>query len=138
MHNRVDRDETIDILSDIRRFFDHSLLLAAKSGIPKEHIILDPGIGFAKTARQNRDVMVRLAELKDYGHPILIGVSRKAFLGSLVEGGLSGSLAGTIAANLAAAASGAGIFRVHDVAEHVTALKVFCATWSPTISRMQD
>jgi dihydropteroate synthase len=93
MHNRTDKDETVDIMSDIRRFFDRSLACAARSGIPKRHIILDPGIAFGKTARQNRDVLIRLAELKDYGHPILIGASRKAFLGSQVDGGASGSRA---------------------------------------------
>jgi dihydropteroate synthase len=126
MHNRPEKDAAIDIVADMRRFFDRSLLLAAKAGIPKERIILDPGIGFAKTSRQNLEAVVRLAELKDYALPIMIGVSRKAFLGAMT-GGIEGSLIGTVAANLAAAASGALIFRVHDVAEHVAALKVFDA-----------
>ncbi len=126
MHNRLEKDQTIDIIADMRRFFDRSLALAAQAGIPKERIILDPGIGFAKTSRQNRDAIVRLDELKDYRLPILVGVSRKGFLGS-VTAGEETSLAGTIAANLAAAASGASIFRVHDVAENVAALKVFHA-----------
>jgi dihydropteroate synthase len=99
--------------------------LAEKAGIPKEHIILDPGIGFGKTSRQNRDAIARLSELKDYGLPILVGVSRKAFLGSLTEGRSEATLSGTIAANLAAAAAGATIFRVHEAAEHVAALNVF-------------
>ncbi len=126
MHNRLEKDEAIDIIADMRRYFDRSLALAAQAGIPKERIILDPGIGFAKTSRQNRDAIVRLDELKDYGLPILVGVSRKGFLGGITEGEES-SLAGTIAANLAAAAHGASIFRVHDVAENVAALKVFHA-----------
>jgi dihydropteroate synthase len=132
MHNRTDKDEAIDIMADIRRFFDTSLGLAEKAGLPKEHIILDPGIGFGKTSRQNRDAIARLSELKDYGLPILVGVSRKAFLGSLTEGRPEASLSGTIAANLAAAAAGAAIFRVHEVAEHVAALKVFHTIRSPT------
>ena len=126
MHNRLEKDEAIDIIADMRRFFDRSLAIAAQAGIPKERIILDPGIGFAKTSRQNRDAIVRLDEFKDYGLPILVGVSRKGFLGSITEGEES-SLAGTIAANLAAAAHGASIFRVHDVAENVVALKIFDA-----------
>ena len=125
MHNRAEKDETLDIVTDIRRFFDRSLALAAKAGIARERIILDPGIGFAKTSRQNRDALARLAELKDYGLPIMVGVSRKSFLGSLSAGNPEASLIGTVAANLAAAAQGARIFRVHDVAEHVAALKVF-------------
>jgi dihydropteroate synthase len=127
MHNRAEKDETADIIADIRAFFDRSLARAAKAGIARERIILDPGIGFAKTSRQNRDAIVRLGELKDYGLPIMVGASRKSFLGSLTEGSPEASLIGTVAANLAAAARGAAIFRVHDVAEHVTALKVFHA-----------
>jgi len=131
MHNRADKDEAIDIVADIRGFFDHSLAIAAKAGIARERIILDPGIGFAKTSRQNRDALARLSELKDYGLPIMVGVSRKSFLGSLTPGHPEASLTGTVAANLAAAARGATIFRVHDVAEHVAALQVFHAIRPP-------
>jgi dihydropteroate synthase len=125
MHNRANKDETLDILSDIRRFFDCSLALAETAGIPRARIILDPGIAFGKTARQNLDAIAGIPKLRDYGLPILVGVSRKSFLGSLVERGRDASLAGTIAANLAAAANGAAIFRVHDVAEHVAAFQLF-------------
>jgi dihydropteroate synthase len=127
MHNRAEKDETLDIVADMRGFFDRSLALAAKAGIPRERIMLDPGVGFGKTARQNRDALARLSELKDYGLPLLVGLSRKSFLGSLVGDGLAAQPPGTIAASLAAAAAGASIFRVHDVAAHVTALKVFHA-----------
>jgi len=125
MHNRAEKDRTIDIIDDIRRFFDRSLALAGKAGVPAERIILDPGIGFAKTSRQNVDAVRRLGELKDYGRPFLVGVSRKKFLGSKLGDGSEGERAGTIAAALAAAACGASLFRVHDVADHVAALKVF-------------
>ncbi len=125
MHNRLEKDAGVDILSDIRRFFDRSLALAETAGIPRERIILDPGVGFGKTSRQNLEAVARIGELRDYGLPVLIGVSRKSFLGSLLEVGTEGRLIATIAANLAAAAGGAAIFRVHDVAEHVAALKVF-------------
>ncbi|MEJ2435531.1 MAG: dihydropteroate synthase, partial [Pseudolabrys sp.] len=77
MHNRAEKDETLDIVADIRRAFNHSLAIAASAGIPRERIILDAGIGFGKTSRQNRDAIVRLGELKDYGLPILVGASRK-------------------------------------------------------------
>jgi dihydropteroate synthase len=125
MHNRTGRDETVDIFADIRRFFDRSLALAAKAGIPREYIILDPGVGFGKTARQNVEALARIPDLKEYGLPILVGASRKAFLGSLTGDGIEGTLVGTVAVSLAAAASGASLFRVHDVAEHVAALRVF-------------
>jgi dihydropteroate synthase len=131
MHNRVDKDASIDIIADIRRFFSHSLALAAAAGIARSRIILDPGIAFGKTARQNVEVIARLRELMDFGCPILIGCSRKKFLGSLVDGGTEAELIGTVAANLAACAAGASLFRVHDVAEHVAALKVFDAIRRP-------
>jgi dihydropteroate synthase len=125
MHNRTEKDERADILADMRRFFDRSLALAAKAGIPKDVIILDPGIGFGKTSRQNVEAVARIPDLKDYGLPILVGASRKAFLWSLTGDGIEATLIGTVAANLVAAAAGASIFRVHDVAEHVAALRIF-------------
>jgi dihydropteroate synthase len=135
MHNRAQKDAAIDIVADIRRFFAHSLTLADKAGILRTRIILDPGIAFGKTALQNVEVITRLNTLMEFGCPILVGVSRKTFLGSLVEGGIEGTLAGTIAASLAALAGGALLFRVHDVAEHVAALGVFHAIWSKGAAR---
>jgi dihydropteroate synthase len=129
MHNRIEKDASIDIVADIRRFFARSLTLADKAGIPRTRTILDPGIAFGKTARQNVEVIARLGELMDFGCPILIGVSRKHFLGSLIEGGIEGTPIGTVAATLAACAAGASLVRVHDVAEHVAALRVFHAIW---------
>ena len=127
MHNRAEKDENIDIIGDIRSFFERSLAIAAHAGIPKRRIILDVGIGFAKTSRQNREVIRRLGELKDYGLPLMVGASRKRFLGSLTGDGLEGTLSGTLAASLAAVAAGAAIVRVHDIAEHAAALRVFWA-----------
>jgi dihydropteroate synthase len=130
VHNRAEKDERLDIIADIRRFFDRSLALAARAGILPGRIILDPGIGFAKSSRQNRDCITRLGELKDYGLPVLIGSSRKQFLGSLTGDGSEGTLVGTVTVSLAAIAAGASIIRVHDVAEHAAALKVFQALTS--------
>jgi len=127
MHNREEKDRALDIVTDMRRFFDRSLALAARAEIPDARIILDPGIGFAKTSQQNIDAVRRLGELRDYGRPILVGVSRKKFLGQRSGNGAEGERAGTLAACLAAAAAGASLFRVHDVAEHVAALQVFHA-----------
>jgi len=131
MHNRTDKNPAIDIVADIRQFFARSLALAERAGIPPSRIILDPGIAFGKTSRQNVEVIARLGELKEFGCPLLVGVSRKKFLGSLIDDGLEGQLIGTIAANLAAFAAGASLFRVHDVVEHVAALKVFHAIQHP-------
>jgi dihydropteroate synthase len=127
MHSRPEKDEAVDIIADMRAFFERALDLAARAGIAREHIILDPGIGFAKTSRQNRDAILRLRELEDYGCPILIGASHKSFLGSLTPGSPEASLSGTLAVSLVAAMHGASIFRVHDVAEHIAALKVLQA-----------
>ena len=127
MHNRAEKDENLDIIGDIRSFFERSLAIAAHAGILKRRIILDVGIGFAKSSRQNRDVIRRLGELKNYGLPLMVGASRKRFLGSLTGDGIEGTLSGTLAASLAAVAAGAAIVRVHDVAEHAAALRVFRA-----------
>ncbi len=124
MHNRPEKDAGIDIITDIRRCFDRSLAIAARAAIRKERIVLDIGVGFAKSSRQNRDAIARLGELKDYGLPIMVGASRKKFLGSLTGDGSEATPAGTLAVGLAAAAAGAAILRVHDVAAHVAALKV--------------
>jgi dihydropteroate synthase len=125
MHNRAEKDQDLDIVGDIRSFFDRSLAIAAKAGIPRHRIILDVGIGFAKSSRQNREVIRRLGEFKNYGLPLMVGASRKRFLGSLTGDGIEGTLSGTLVASLAAVAAGAAIVRVHDVAEHVAALRVF-------------
>jgi dihydropteroate synthase len=127
MHNREAVDPGLDVLSDMRRFFDHSLALADKAGILRQHIILDPGFGFGKTKDQNLFILHRLEQFLDYGLPLLVGVSRKSFLGAMLGVEVDARLIGTLAANLAAAARGASIFRVHDAAEHVAAFKVFDA-----------
>jgi dihydropteroate synthase len=127
MHSRPDKDASADIVAEIKRFFERSLAIAARAGIPMSHIVLDPGIAFGKTSRQNVQALARISELAEFALPILVGVSRKGFLGSLLEGNPEASLPGTIAANLAAAAAGAALFRVHDVAAHVAALRVFHA-----------
>ena len=125
MHNRASIEPEIDILADMRRFFDHSLELAARESIPKSRIMLDPGIGFGKSQIQNLQALQGLAGFADYGLPMLIGVSRKSLLGAVLGSGVDARLIGTIATNLAARVRGGEIFRVHDVAEHVAAFKVF-------------
>jgi dihydropteroate synthase len=125
MHNRTEKEAAIDIMDDIKKFLSRSLELAEAAGIPRSRIIVDPGIAFGKTARQNLEILRRLGELTEFGCPILIGTSRKAFLGSLSEGKIEAQLIGTIATTLAAYTAGASLFRVHDVDEQVAALKVF-------------
>jgi dihydropteroate synthase len=128
MHNRESVDPDLDIIADMRRFFDHSLTLADRAGIPRRHILLDPGIGFGKTKDQNLLALRGLDSLLEfYGLPLLVGVSRKSLFGPILGAGVDGRLIGTLATNLIAAAHGASIFRVHDVAEHVAAFKVYDA-----------
>lgn len=127
MHNRTEIDPTLDILADMRRFFDRSLACAERAGIPRRHIILDPGIGFAKTREQNLAALRGIGALRDYGLPLLVGVSRKSIFGLLLGADVNSRLVGTLAANLIAATQGASVFRVHDAAEHAAAFKVFDA-----------
>jgi len=127
MHNRESVDPAIDIVADLRRFFDHSLDLARRAGIPAEHIILDPGIGFGKTKEQNLAALAATTQLQDYSLPILIGISRKSIFGALLGANVEGRLIGTIAANLVTAMYGAKVFRVHDPAEHRAAFTVLDA-----------
>ena len=123
-YNRGTADETINLIDDMRDFFDRALKTAADAGIPRDHLILDPGLGFAKTYEQNFMALARLDVLQDYKLPILVGVSRKSFIGRLLNRTVDQRLAGTIAANLAALQSGATILRVHDVAAHRDAITV--------------
>jgi dihydropteroate synthase len=128
MHNRETVDPELDIVADMKRFFDRSLDLARRAGVADAHVMLDPGIGFGKTKQQNLRALRATDELaSSYGLPILIGVSRKSLFGLLLGAGVDARLIGTLAANLATAARGARVFRVHDVAEHRAALTVLDA-----------
>jgi dihydropteroate synthase len=127
MHNRERADAGIDIMQDIAAFFARSLDIAAKAGIPESHIVLDPGIGFGKTHSQSMTVLARLDQLRGFGLPLLVGASRKKFIGTVVPSEPDQRLGGSIAAHLLAAKSGARIIRTHDVVETVQALKVAAA-----------
>ena len=128
MHHRAEVDPAIDIVEDMIGFFAQSLELAAKAGVSSAKIILDPGIGFGKTVEQNLAALAATKRLQQqFGLPVLIGVSRKRFLGALTGLDTSDRLAANLAANLDGLARGAQIFRVHDVVEHVAAFKVWTA-----------
>jgi dihydropteroate synthase len=127
MHNREAADPGIDIMVDIAAFFSRSLDIAARAGIAREHIVLDPGIGFGKTPEQSITAIARLGELKSFGLPLLIGASRKRFIEKISPAPPDQRLGGSIAGHLSAVASGAVIVRTHDVAETVQSLKVAAA-----------
>jgi dihydropteroate synthase len=130
MHNRQAADPSIDIMADIAAFFSRSLDIAAGAGIARENIVLDPGIGFGKTAEQSITAVARLAELKSFGLPLLVGASRKRFIDKVSPASPDQRLGGSIAAHVLAAADGAAIIRTHDVPETVQALRIAAAIWS--------
>jgi dihydropteroate synthase len=127
MHNRDRADATIDIMQDIAAFFTRSLDIAAQAGIAHSHIVLDPGIGFGKTPEQSLRVLARLDELCRFGLPLLVGASRKRFIGTISPSQPDQRLGGSIAAHVAAAGKGARIIRTHDVSETVQALRIAAA-----------
>jgi dihydropteroate synthase len=127
MHNREVADPSIDIMADIAAFFSRSLEIAARAGIARHNIVLDPGIGFGKTPEQSLIAIARLAELESFGLPLLLGASRKRFIDKVSPAPPDRRLGGSIAAHLIAVAHGAAIIRTHDVAETVQALRVAAA-----------
>lgn len=126
MHNRTEIDPSIDIIEDMKVFFRRSLAIARKAGVPDDHVILDPGVGFGKTFEQNLQAVARLGELEVLGCPLLMGTSRKRMIGALIgpERPVAERLIGTVASNVAAILTGADIVRVHDVAAHRDAAAV--------------
>jgi dihydropteroate synthase len=127
MHNRDGIDAEADVIADMCAFFDRSLALADRAGIPRERIILDPGIGFGKSKAQNiRALGAGVAALRDaFGLPVLVGASRKSLFAALIGATrVEDRLPGTLAAHLAAVAHGARVLRVHDCAAHRDALAV--------------
>ena len=126
-HNREAADPAIDILADIEAFFSRSLAIAARAGIARHRIVLDPGIGFGKTPEQSLAAIAGLGRLRAFGLPVLMGLSRKRFINSVVPSSPQDRLAGSIAGNVLAVLEGAAIVRVHDVAETVQALRVAAA-----------
>ena len=124
MHNQEGTDYAGDLMEEIKRFLSVAAARARAAGVPREKVILDPGIGFGKTADHNWEVMRRLEELKELGHPILIGTSRKSFIGKLLDLPVTDRLEGTEATVVAAVLRGADIVRVHDVLPTTRAVRV--------------
>ncbi len=130
MHNRDSVDPAIDIVADMLDFFARSLDIAARAGVAREAMVLDPGIGFGKTPEQSMIAIARLDALAAFGLPVLIGASRKRFIDSVVPSQPKQRLPGSLAAHLLAVERGASIVRAHDVAETVQALRVHSAIGS--------
>jgi dihydropteroate synthase len=116
-----------DVVVEVRAFLAERLETALAAGIAAERIWLDPGIGFGKTAEHNFELLRRLGELRELGRPLVVGTSRKSFIGGLDGSEAHERLGGTIASSVLAAAEGAEVLRVHDVAEVGQALAVTSA-----------
>jgi dihydropteroate synthase len=127
MHNRERADPELDIIADVTAFFARSLDIAARAGIARERIVLDPGIGFGKTPVQSMTCIARLDALTGFGLPLLVGASRKRFIHAVTPSKPGERLGGSLAAHLLAVERGAAIVRTHDVAATVQALAVAAA-----------
>jgi dihydropteroate synthase len=125
-----------DVVDEVRAFLEERLSFAVREGVGEERILLDPGIGFGKTVAHNLALLDRLGELASLGRPLLVGTSRKSFLGRIIADAAGQDesveparrLPGTIATNVLALERGASVFRVHDVAPVRDALAVAAAT----------
>jgi dihydropteroate synthase len=113
-----------DVVSEVKAFLDERLRFATGAGIAEERIWVDPGIGFGKTVRHNVELIARLEEIAALGRPVLVGASRKRFIGEFAVD----REAGTVTANVLAFERGASMFRVHEVAPNVGALALAAAT----------
>ncbi len=106
-----------DVVDEVRAFLVERIESALAAGVAEDRIWVDPGIGFGKTAEHNLELLRRLGELAELGRPLVIGTSRKSFIGQLDGSAARERLGGTIASTVFAAAAGADVLRVHDVAE---------------------
>jgi dihydropteroate synthase len=106
-----------DVVDDVRAFLAERIEAAVDAGIAEGQIWIDPGIGFGKTVAHNLEILRRLGELRDLGRPVVVGASRKSFIGRLTGREVTDRVGGTIAANVVALAHGADVLRVHDVAQ---------------------
>jgi dihydropteroate synthase len=133
---RVGGPKYEDVVDEVKAFLEERLEFAVREGVERERIMLDPGIGFGKTEAHNLELLRRLPELLTLGAPIVIGTSRKGFLGRIIARaagrtepvGVADRLAGTVASNVLAYERGASVFRVHEVAPVRDALAVAAAT----------
>jgi dihydropteroate synthase len=117
-----------DVVSDVKAFLEERMAFAIGGGIAEERIMLDPGIGFGKTVEHNLELLRRIDELVAIGRPVVIGTSRKSFLGRITGRDVGDRIAGSIATNVLAYARGVRVFRVHDVRPVRDALAVAAAT----------
>ena len=124
MHTGRERDILPDVIEDQRVFLSRSLEIVRSAGVSKESVLLDPGFGFAKDETMNISLLARLEELQVFGQPLLVGTSRKRFLGTLTGQDAEDRGVATAATSVVARMKGAAVFRVHDIVENRDALAV--------------
>ena len=115
----------VDVIGEVGAFLRARVQACYEAGIPEGRLLIDPGFGFGKTVAHNLRLLAALESLRDLGPPILIGVSRKSFLGAVLDAPLTARLHAGLAAALIAVMKGAAIVRTHDVGPTVEALKVY-------------
>ncbi|HEY5709682.1 MAG TPA: dihydropteroate synthase [Solirubrobacterales bacterium] len=113
-----------DVVDEVKEFLAERVKVAVAAGIAEDKIWLDPGIGFGKTLEHNLELLRRLGELRGLGRPLVVGTSRKSFIGRIDGSAVEDRLGGTIASSVLAVAEGADVLRVHDVAEMAQAIRV--------------
>jgi dihydropteroate synthase len=113
-----------DVVDDVKAFLVERIEAATDGGVAEDRIWVDPGIGFGKTVEHNLELLGRLGELRELGRPIVVGTSRKSFLGRLTHREVTDRLGATIASSVLALRAGAEVLRVHDVAEVEQAVRV--------------
>jgi len=113
-----------DVVDEVKAFLAERVEAAVAAGIAEERVWVDPGIGFGKTVEHNLELLHRVGELRELGRPLVVGTSRKSFIGGIDGSGVEDRVGGTIASSVIAAAEGADVLRVHDVAEISQALAV--------------
>jgi dihydropteroate synthase len=118
-----------DVVSDVKAFLEERMRAAIAAGVPEARIQLDPGIGFGKTIDHNLELLRRMDELVALGRPIVVGTSRKSFIGRITGRDVTERVHGTVATCVLALERGARVFRVHDVAAVADALAVTAATF---------
>jgi dihydropteroate synthase len=116
-----------DVVDDVKAFLVERLEVAIDAGVAEERIWIDPGIGFGKTLEHNLELLRRLGELRELGRPLVVGTSRKSFIGKIDGSQVDDRIGGTIASSVFAATEGADVLRVHDVAEAAQAMKMVAA-----------
>ncbi len=123
MHNRKE-PKYASFIEDLKSDLEETLHLAKEAGISPDKIMLDPGVGFAKSYQQNLEVIDRLGELKELGYPLLLGTSRKSVIGLTLQLPVTERVEGTLVTTIFALLAGCAFVRVHDVQENKRAIQM--------------